>query len=1010
MLLRQKSRIFPLRIMVAAVFVGMLCHVTHADDQTADSDAALFARVIAPALETSCLRCHNASKARGGLSLADAAAFAKGGENGPVVVPKNLDESRLFEVVEGEEPEMPPDDDALTPEAVAAIRSWIESGALWPEGLVLADKSKKKQAPHWAFQPIRKVEPPAVAEAVKSWVRNPIDRFVAAKHAELGFRAAPEADRRTLARRLYFDLTGLPPMPEEIRAFVDDTAPDAYEEFVDRLLDSPAYGERWARHWLDIVHYGETHGYDKDKPRPNAWPYRDYVIDSLNADKPYGQFVREQIAGDAIEPQSPSAVKALGFLSAGPWDFIGHAEVSEAKTDGKIARHTDRDDMIGNAVGALMSVTIQCAQCHDHKFDPFLQKDYYALQATVAAVDRAERPFFADSDSQARFENARREKLALVRNIESAETKIAAIAGPELTNRRQAIETARAASKPAEHPQYGYHSAIEPKDDAEKWVRFEFDSPVEVRRIDLFPAFDNFAGIGAGFGFPVRYRIMGESGGAVTKLVDRTGEDQKRPGIEPLKFEMEPGQSVKSVTISATKLSPRQNDFIFALAEVAIIDAFGKNVAATARVSSYDTIEAMPRWGIRNLTDGVAPIKIDRAGDPNHSPEALEADLQKWLATVVPAELSKELADSKSRLAEQESILSSLKPAGSVFAATVHTGTGTFTGTGASGGKPRSIRILPRGDVNNPQAEVAPGGIESLGFGADLFAFPDLQDESDRRVALARWVTHRENPLIWRSIVNRVWQYHFGRGIVDPPGDFGRMGGTPSHPELLDWLASEFRDGGESLKSLHRTIVTSATYRQVSSGPDEFAAKDGSNVYLWRQNRRKLEAEAIRDSMLAVSGQLDRSMGGPPFQDFVIERPEHSPHYRYDLADPKDPATFRRSIYRLIVRSQPQPFLTAMDCADPSIRVDRRNESLSASAALAQWNHASVLAFGEAFGKRMEKHPGTLAERIAWGFETAMGRPPHPDELTGLTGYATKYGTARAARLMFNLNEFTFVD
>ncbi len=984
------------------------------EKSTSQSGDSIFSRVVAPALESKCLRCHNATKARGGLSFADASGFVKGGENGPVVVPNKPDESLLLEVLAGEEPAMPPDDDPLKPEIVAAIRSWVESGAPWPEQTKLVDKSKRKQAPHWAFQPIRVAKPPEKSEPASGWGRNAIDRFIATKHAELSFRPAPEADRRTLIRRITFDLTGLPPTPEEIRAFVEDAAPDAYEKLVDRLLDSPAYGERWARHWLDIVHYGETHGYDKDKPRPNSWPYRDYVIDSLNADKPYGQFVREQIAGDALDPGNPTAVKALGFLAAGPWDFIGHAEVPETKTDGKIARHVDRDDMVGNAVGALMSVTIQCAQCHDHKFDPFTQKDYYALQATVSAVDRAERPFFADSNSQARYERSRTEKLALIRKIQATEMRIAAIAGPELARRRQAIEAAKAAAKPTEHPQYGYHSAIEPKDDAEKWVRLEFVTPVEIRKISLFPAFDNFAGIGAGFGFPVRYRISGQADPADPKsafiVADRTSGDQKRPGIDPVTFEIDPGKKVRAVTITATKLAPRQNDFIFALAEVGVFDETGKNLAPGAKLSSYDSIEAPPRWGLMNMTDGLAPSRSNRPEAETGSPEKLEAELNQWLATVIPAELSKSLKTAKTDLEKQESLLSSLKPAGTVFAATVHTGTGAFTGTGANGGMPRPVRILPRGDVNKPQAEVAPAGIASLDFAAESFELSDPQNEAERRAALARWVTHRENPLFWRSIVNRVWQYHFGRGIVDPPGDFGRMGGVPSHPELLDWLALQLRDSGESLKTLHRLIVTSATYRQASTGPAEFAGKDAGNVYLWRQNRRKLEAESLRDSLLAVSGKLDRRMGGPPFQDFVIEHPEHSPHYRYDLADPNDPATFRRSIYRFIVRSQPQPFLTAMDCADPSIRVDRRNESLSASAALAQWNHATVLALSEAFGKRMSERPGSISDRLSWGFEMALGRMPNPEELAGLMEYTAKFGFARTARLIFNLNEFAFVD
>jgi hypothetical protein len=974
-----------------------------------------FAEVIAPALESKCLRCHNDTKARGGLSLADAIRFAKGGEGGAIVEPGRADESRLLEAVSGAEPEMPPDDEPLPAEIVAALRKWIDAGAHFPDTLRLADKSHKKEAPHWAFQPIAPLPVPEVSAKHAAWAKNPIDRFIAARHERLGFDHAPEADRRTLIRRLSYDLSGLPPDPETVRNFVNDTDPRAYEKLVDRILDSPAYGERWARHWLDIVHYGETHGYDKDKPRPNAWPYRDYVIDSLNRDVPYGRFVRDQIAGDALHPENPDSIKALGFLAAGPWDFIGHAEVPESKTDGKYARHNDRDDMVGTAVGALMSITIQCAQCHDHKFDPFSQADYYRMQAALAAVDRADRPYFSDPNEQAKHESARRAKLALTRRINVAEAQVTQAGGDELARRRSAIAAARGALKPAGQPQFGYHSAIEPKPIVDKWLRLDFETPVTIRKIILSPAYDDFNGIGAGFGFPMRYRVaLAEPADRVDApdrvVYDRTDADQPSPGIEPIVIDLADAKAASSLKLIATKLALRQNDYIFALAEIAVFDESGTNVAPKARLTSLDSIEAPPRWSLKNLTDGLAPKPFVATESTGVSPESLEEDLNRWLATVVPVRILDELKTSRARLVETDATLATMKPAGQVFAATIHTGSGAFAGTGPTGGLPRPIRILPRGDVNNPKEVVEPGPIVSLGFGADLFSLADSNDESERRVALAKWVTHHENPLFWRSIVNRVWQYHFGRGIVDPPGDFGRMGGVPSHPELLDWLAATFRDSGESLKSLHRLIVTSATYRQASTGPREFADRDASNVFLWRQNRRKLEAEAIRDSLLAVSGRLDRRMGGPSFQDFVVERPEHSPHYRYDLADPNDPSALRRSIYRFIVRSQPQPFLSAMDCADPSIRVDKRNESLSAAAALAQWNDASVLAMSDAFGREMAARPGDLTNQVVWGFEKALCRPPNPDELHSLVQYAERFGLARLARLIFNLNEFVFID
>ena len=984
--------------------------------QAAGADSArLFQEVVAPALESSCIKCHSETKARGGLSLTSADGLRKGGENGPVVEPGKPEESRLLEVLLGDKPEMPQNAPPLNQKTVAAIAEWIKTGADWPGGLQLTDKSAPVQAkPLWSMQPIMTVPIPELSALQKRWARNEIDAFIAADHARNGFSPAPEADRRTLIRRLYFDITGLPPEPAAVEHFLADKNPRAYERLVDRLLASPAYGERWARHWLDIVHYGETHGYDKDKPRPNAWPYRDYVIQAFNQDKPYAQFIQEQIAGDSLFPDSPDAVRALGFLSAGPWDFIGHAEVPETKIDGKIARHLDRDDMVGTAVGSLLSLTIQCAQCHDHKFDPLLQADYYRLQAVFAGVDRADKPYFDSPRKQLQYNTLQHRKLALLRRLPDLDRQVRTAAGPELAEMESKIKAARQAQTQADQPQYGYHSQIATEQNSEKWFQLDFDAPVKISKIILSPASDNFNNIGPGFGFPARYKVELTSenrfAGDRRVVADFTTKDVPNPGIKPQVLEVATKGPMKSLRVTATKLAPRQNDYIFALAEITVLDDSGTNIAPKATLSSLDSIEAPVRWQIRNLTDLIAPVKPLEASSQQSQLAGLESDKALLLAKKVPKELHEKLQQAQADLAQVEADLKSITGPQMVFAGTVHQGGGAFTGTGASGGIPRPIHRLPRGDVKKPLEKIEPGTIASLKFAPFEFHLSDSADESLRRRELASWITHPENPLFWRSIVNRVWQYHFGRGIVDPPGDFGQMGGTPSHPELLDYLATNFRDNGGRLKQLHRQILTSAAYRQQSTGPAEFAQKDGNNIHLWRQNRRRLEAEALRDSLLAVAGRLDRRMGGPSFQDFVVQHPEHSPHYEYHLANPDDPATHRRSIYRFVVRSQPQPFLTAMDCADPSIRVDKRNESISAAAALAQWNHGLVLAASGHLGAKMQSVPGTLADKLQWAFEQCLARPPKPDELQILVNYAQKHGLDKTARLLLNLNEFSFVD
>jgi hypothetical protein len=345
----------------------------------------------------------------------------------------------------------------------------------------------------------------------------------------------------------------------------------------------------------------------------------------------------------------------------------------------------------------------------------------------------------------------------------------------------------------------------------------------------------------------------------------------------------------------------------------------------------------------------------------------------------------------------------------SVYIGAVHTGSGNFMGTGATGGKPRPIHILTRGDVTRPGKEVDPGAIVAIPGITGRFDLPPNHTEGDRRAALAKWLTDPNNPLTWRVMANRVWQYHFGRALVDTPNDFGKMGQLPTHPELLDYLASELREH-QSLKKLHKLIVMSATYRQVSTTNAANAKLDVENRYLWRQNRRKLEAEAVRDSILFVAGKLDLTPGGPSFQDFVIEKPEHSPHYQYHLHDPEDVKSHRRAIYRFVVRSKQQPFMAALDCADPSLAVEKRNETLTPQQALALLNNKLSVAMAKHFALRVEKLATDDSGRVRAAFRLALGREPTPKEHDSLTAYAKEYGLANACRVILNLNEFVFVD
>ncbi|MEM1295073.1 MAG: DUF1549 and DUF1553 domain-containing protein, partial [Verrucomicrobiota bacterium] len=932
-------------------------------------------------LERNCVGCHNSHDQKGGVIL----------DQHPVVAD---DLELILESVSGENPAMPKNRDGLTAEEIESIRSWVAAGARIPAGSVLQDTYLADKT-WWSLQPVTKPELPGPDD----WCENEVDRFVLAKLREKGLEPSEGADARTLVRRLTFDLTGLPPTPAEVERYLERANEDsdlAYAELVDRLLASPRYGEQWARHWLDVARYGESHGYDKDKARFNAWPYRDYVIRSLNEDKPWTRFVEEQIAGDVLWPGKPDGIVALGFIAAGPWDFISHHEVGEKKLDGRIAKHMDRDDMVSAVFNAFMSITVQCAQCHNHKFDPVSMEDYYRLQTVFAAVDRRDRVYDLDPELI-------RQRDVLSLEIGRLEGEVAAFdqakkkeGGAELARLRTEIselETSGLVTLKTV-PEHGYHSHISKHQSEGKWVQLEYPKPVEISRIELVGAYDDYAGIGAGFGFPRRYQVaIGKAA-----ILDFTKHDSANPGIVPVSLTI--GQSAKTIRITATKLAERKNDYIFALGEVRIFDARGQNIAATATITAKDSIEQGIRWGARNLVDG----KAASGGNSRASQQLreLKQELQLFLTSLETPDQARRRSELTKLLQSKKKQLAELPEGKLVYSIATH-----FKTRGkviATNGKPRPIHLLHRGDLNTPGEEMQPGAPALWEGGQPIFPLSEDHDEGDRRAALARYLTDPENPLLWRSIANRIWLSHFGRGIVDSPNDFGRMGMKPTHPELLDWLAVRLQET-ESLKDLHRLIVTSSTYRQSSANQTLNAKVDGGNTYYWRMNRRKLRAEEMRDSILAVAGKLDLRMGGPSFRDFNF-KDDHTPKFWYHLHDPNDPNTHRRTIYRFIARSQTQPFLTTLDCADPSQMVAKRDETTTALQALVLMNNPFMTAMATQFAERLEPETDPIGNAIVLAF----GRSVTNEESQMLHAYAEKHGLAATCRLIFNLNEFAYVD
>lgn len=985
------------RIGLLVAVIGVLFGST----SVAEDD--LFRERVAPLLERRCLGCHNAQDAKGDLSLTTAAGLVEAG----YVVAGDPAGSHLLDVVTPVDgrASMPKDGDPLTADEIELLRQWIAKGAAWPadKRLELPSVSSRDW---WSLKPLPS-QPATIPEGT-----HPIDHFLNVELARRGLTPLPAADAITRLRRVTYDLTGLPPTLAEIDAFVaaDKANPTrAWEDLVDRLLASPAFGEKWGQHWLDVARYAETHGYDKDKLRLNAWPYRDYVIRSLNDDKPYGRFVQEQVAGDALFPGEPDGVLGLGFLAAGPWDFIGHVEVGEQKLDGRLAKHLDRDEMVSAVFNVFLSTTVQCAQCHHHKFDPIRMEDYYRLHAVFAAVDRADRVYAGLSGEQ---EQRRLELVEAIRLLESEEGKlkkqqqdrIAAKTGP-LDRRLDELMRQHAAPL---RPEYGYHSAISPTQDVAKWVQLDLGEARPIQEFRLHPCFDHFNNIGAGFGFPVRYRIEGSNDPTfeqnVVLLHDASRSDQPNPGTEAQSFAVT-APPLRYLRVTATRLAPRQNDYIFALAEIeAIGGEDGSNLASGSAITSLDSIEAHPRWSRKNLTDGIYHQELS---DPAAMAEYRSLSRQRAavVAELKSPELEQQLQSLGQRLTSARAELNQLPAGKLIYAATTSfQRSGNFV---ATDGRSREIHLLNRGDLKSPGDVMSPGTPPLWETAAASTVQNNLSDH-EARATLARYLANRDNPLVWRSIVNRVWGWTFGRGLVETPNDFGRMGQTPSHPELLDHLAVRLRDDPrQSLKSLVRLLVTSEAYQRSAAHHAANTAIDANNTYRWRADRRRLSAEEFRDSLLAISGRLrldDR--GGPSFQDFVIEKPEHSPHYEYGLFDPANPSAHRRTIYRFVVRSQPQPFLTTLDCADPSISVPRRDESTTALQALAQWNNRLVEVMAREFANRVREE----GDPVGTAWRLATGRTPDDEDHRALVDYSARHGLENACRVILNLNEFVYID
>ncbi len=964
-------------------------------------DAQFFADKIQPLIEERCYKCHShqSGKMKNGLTLDSRDGWAAGGDSGPAIVPGDVEKSLLVRAIRHSDPDLKMPKEKLPAAEIAALEEWVKRGAPDPREAPPVAKPAIVPGDWWSLKPLVR---PSVPDGGSP---SPIDAFIQEGLHAKGLTLSYEASRRTLIRRLYLDLLGLPPAPEEVDAFVASTDPQAYEKLVDALLASPRYGERWARHWFDVIHFADTHGFEHDLLRPNAWRYRDYVIDRFNGDVAWPRFIREQLAADALYPGEPKLAPALGFLGAGPYDS------SAAGTAPKSFEYMDRDDLVTQTMSAFASTTVNCARCHAHKFDPIPQEDYFALQAVFSGIGKGditydESPGIAQERRrwQALLDAAKASDAAVLLSFENEElvTKWERLRGESAPWLPLAAESSVAANGATLSSQPDASiSASGTRADVETYtITFAPDlSEIAALRLDLLTD-DLLPAKGPGRAdngnmhlSEFEAQVLPHGGGPPEKAhFCRATADFEQVSYGVAKAI--DGDPKTSWAIHPKVGEPHQA--VFELGAPLALDPGAKLVVVLKQLQGGSHLIGRFRISATNSVAGLLalPPLAESALRKAHFERSKEE--QVGLASAVLRQIA-------------EDALARLPPPLKVYAAARRAenerGVITFP-------EPRIIHLLSRGDLEKPLAEIGPGALSAVAVLPSRFQFRDPpHDESARRAALAEWLADPRNPLVWRSIANRVWQYHFGCGLCNTPSDFGRMGGFPSHPALLDWLASELRDSGGSLKRLHRLICNSAAYRQASADRDGIAAVDPDDRLLWRMNRPRMDADQFYDSVLAVSGRLDLAAGGPSIPHFRSKPgPQDTPILDYTAFDWDTPGASRRSIYRVVWRGITDPFLDALDFPDAAMAAPVRGFSASPLQALELMNDDFVLRHSERFAQRLEEQGTGATDRIRAAFRLALSREPNEGELVKFKALADRHSFAAVCRVLFNSDEFLFID
>ena len=916
----------------------------------------------------SCLECHYAGDKAGGLDLSTRAAALEGGESGASLDEDVPLESLLWSRVDSDE--MPPEH-PLGQQDKRILKAWLKQGAQWPEKPLdrfAVSTTRRAGRDWWSWQVLRKIEPPR--DDADTWSQNEVDRFIWEALRKHQLEPAAPANPRTLVRRLYFDLIGLPPPWPVVEAFERDPSDTAWRKLVEDLLASPQYGEHWGNHWLDVARFGESHGFEYNQPRNGAWHYRDWVISALNQDLPYDQFVRQQVAGDSSGGDTLAGLAPLGFLVSGPHNTV--LGISEAMRQN--SRQEELEEITGTLTQAFLGLTVNCARCHDHKFDPITAEEYYRFIGTLAGVQHADRSVSAGLPQK-----------------ERAELEARAV---EIRTRLNQAYTARGASGSSSANRARTTLPIAANEPGRRYkVQFSLSPTVWANGAQATQAEDRVVII-----------LRDQRGAEIVRQAFSAGtwqEANERQVFKQVAFEyMGTGEGAVELELGPEQFTGR---FAGAVDWITCHRADGTELwredfmpttvdpvpgAQSGSGAAVNCRRELERWTLAGLN--AAHLVEHRPGEFalqvfsgfNDIPATPEtAEEKAWATTLAGLEVQLRNVD--------------------VFSV------GSM--------QPGPMRVLHRGDVRQAGKEVEPGSLSLIAGLSGDFGLNHAATDAERRARLADWITDEANGLFHRVAVNRVWHHHFGVGLLEKTSDFGFNGGQPSHPELLEWLAVWFREQGYSLKALHRLILTSKTWQQSSLAADnrlagEAQASDQGNRLLWRQNPRRLTAEAVRDAMLLHAGVLDLTSGGEGYQDFVIDKIGAAHYYRH--RGELDPSCWRRSVYRFRVRGDRSPLLESFDCPDPSATAPSRNITTTPTQALALWNNELVLEMSRTMSQRIEADnpEGPPAAWVAAMWQLVFQREPVEKELAAATELVRQHGLESLGRVLLNANEFLLVD